>query len=244
MLHKPEESRIGISIAENYVFDETGGVVLTGPFKGMQMSRVKCWGGSRMAPMLLGCFEKELHWCLEEQIERLEKLPNPRIVNVGSAEGYYAVGLARRLPHPTVWAVDCDENSNRVCRLNADHNNVINLITEADVRDAMAAPDLIVADCEGNEVEYINYDNFPDVRKAAIIVELHDLPEKPNRPAQWTSRILFERCKDTHSITVMTEGGRDPNQYACLVGLDSDRRWTAVSEGRPCLMAWYYMRPK
>jgi len=49
---------------------------------------------------LLGTYEKEL----QDAIRALEKKRFGRIINVGAAEGYYAVGLARNFPNVPVVA--------------------------------------------------------------------------------------------------------------------------------------------
>src|SRR4051812_42950342 len=64
-------------------------VVLNGPFKDM---RFVCLGtSSGELPMVLGSFEAELHDHLERFLARAPRV----VVNIGCAEGYYAVGIAR-----------------------------------------------------------------------------------------------------------------------------------------------------
>lgn len=49
-------------------------------------------------PNLVGSYESELHLQIEQLI-----LERPQVViDVGCAEGYYAVGLAQRLPDATI----------------------------------------------------------------------------------------------------------------------------------------------
>src|SRR5689334_17519514 len=64
-------------------------IVDCGPFVGMRYLRSACC--ERILPKLLGSYEEEL-W---PALRRLAALPIPAVVNVGCAEGYYAVGLAR-----------------------------------------------------------------------------------------------------------------------------------------------------
>ena len=80
-----------------------------GPFQGMRF-------GSRAAegcylPKLLGCYEHELH----PIIARLPRRGYRRVVNIGCAEGYYAVGLARLLPTATVLAFDSTAGARKLC---------------------------------------------------------------------------------------------------------------------------------
>jgi hypothetical protein len=53
-------------------------------------------------PKLLGCYEQELHPALNRAIDTDYGV----ILNIGCAEGYYPVGLARVLPTAHVIAFD------------------------------------------------------------------------------------------------------------------------------------------
>ncbi len=55
-----------------------------------------------LSPMLLGTFEQELF----DVISRIIEVKPKTIVNVGCAEGYYAVGLSRALPETNVIAFE------------------------------------------------------------------------------------------------------------------------------------------
>ena len=62
--------------------------VQTGPFAGM---KYVCQSTGALCPKLLGCYESELHPAIAKAISRQPK----NIINVGCAEGYYAIGMAR-----------------------------------------------------------------------------------------------------------------------------------------------------
>jgi methylase of polypeptide subunit release factors len=74
--------------------------------------------------MWLGCHEEELHEVVHQQIARLQALAEPHIVNLGCAEGYYAVGMARRVPNAKVWIVDKDSKAIDIAHKNAAANDV------------------------------------------------------------------------------------------------------------------------
>src|SRR6185503_17662417 len=57
-----------------------------------------------LIPKLLGCYEAPL----QPQLRRLIAAGYDVVLNVGCAEGYYAVGLARLLPSAAVLAFDID----------------------------------------------------------------------------------------------------------------------------------------
>src|SRR5262249_46123396 len=75
-----------------------GGVV-AGPFAGTKLLLSPV--SARLLPSyLLGTAELELHGAIEELVERSYRT----VLNLGAADGYYAVGLARRLPSARVVA--------------------------------------------------------------------------------------------------------------------------------------------
>src|SRR5229473_2239235 len=69
-----------------------GQKVLNGPFQGMMLASGSAEGC--YVPKLLGCYEAELHPYVAEAAQRGYEA----IINVGTAEGYYAIGMARLLP--------------------------------------------------------------------------------------------------------------------------------------------------
>lgn len=92
--------------------------VLWGPFAGLRY--VPESAGSALIPKLLGCYEQELRLVLEALIRG-----KPRhIVNIGCAEGYYAVGLAWRLPKAEVGAYNSDSRAREFCARLARLNGV------------------------------------------------------------------------------------------------------------------------
>jgi hypothetical protein len=224
---------------EDWLYEQTGGVVQSGPFKEMKMLRELSWPDGALGPMLLGCHEQELHGPLEEEITRLADMEgDPLILNVGCAEGYYAVGLKRRLPLAKVWATDIYPEALRITAATAALNDV-ELVIERDPREALeAGPHLIVMDCEGAELEYLNPYTFPRLREAHIIVEIHQSKERD------TGNLLVEHWKPSHHIVCYWEGGRNPNEFEMLRNRASLVRWMSVCENRPCQMAWFVMRPK
>lgn len=224
-------------IINDWLYLHTKGIVQTGPFAGMKVPREEVWKDGSLGTKLLGCYEQELHGFIEQEIARLAVLPSPKIVNIGCAEGFYAVGLARRLPAATVYAVDINEAMAAAAAAAADMN-AVSLRIGCSIDEVYTAPDLLVVDCEGAEVEYLDQVRFPSLAWASIIVECHDFDH------QHTSKILAERFFLSHDIFVVVEGARNPNIFECLQQWHSMARWAAVSEGRPCMMNWFLMRPK
>ena len=103
---------------------KTAMTVQTGPFAGMVMHDVQTWGaGDDIGPQLLGTYEQELH----EWLNRFVLKSPSTIINIGCAEGYYAVGLARLLSTARVLGFDTDLRAQEACR----NNSILNRVTIA-----------------------------------------------------------------------------------------------------------------
>lgn len=207
-----------------------------GPFRGMVLPETSSWGDGDLAPKILGSYECELHPALERAFTRAPEL----VVNVGCAEGYYAVGAALRLPSATVHAFDLDEAALRVCAEAARPNGVVDRVR----LERRCEPDrlvdllgtcphaLVLLDCEGYERELITERTVPALADADLIVECHDFLEPG----------LCERLAGllrlSHEVEIVREGGRDPAAWPILHALSTLDRFLAVCEFRPSLMRW------
>src|SRR6516164_7021811 len=108
------------SLAINLLLKRTNGkfAVISGPFAGMQYLS-KSTSGAWLAK-LLGTYEMELHAVIENICTRDYAL----VLNVGAAEGYYAVGMARRLRTATVVAFEKEEEAQDLVVKLAELNSV------------------------------------------------------------------------------------------------------------------------
>jgi hypothetical protein len=222
------------------VYESTQGIVQGGPFRGMRLLRQKSWGAGEISPKLLGCYEAEL---IPSVIEAMAK-KYPKVINVGCAEGYYAVGLARRMPLARIVAYDTSRAAQSVCKDNAELNGVAGRVavrgecTRAALAEELAdgVPTFIVMDCEGAEMLLLDPASVP-LEHCDILVECHDLFNPEITPT------LLDRLSRTHSVERIEEGGRNPN-FPILRNQDSVSRWIAVCEFRSAPQHWLVFRRK
>ena len=80
-------------LIQNTLLKHQGTVVMQGPLAGLDFLPQSA-EGCHIAK-LLGCYEQPLQPYIEEAIASAY----PTILNIGCAEGYYAVGMARRMPN-------------------------------------------------------------------------------------------------------------------------------------------------
>ena len=83
--------------------------VLDGPFKGLKFV-AKSTEGCHI-PKLLGSYEQPLSPYIEEIISKNYS----NIINIGCAEGYYAVGLASRMKTVQILACDINIEAQKTC---------------------------------------------------------------------------------------------------------------------------------
>jgi hypothetical protein len=218
--------------------------VYKGSFEGMRY--VKTSLGSAYLPKLLGIYERELTDLIEETC-----LMKPSVVvDIGAAEGYYAVGFARRLPQTQVIAFEMEPSGRQLLAEMARLNGVAERLTirgkceQSDLVEIAARhPDAVyVIDVEGHEESLLGPLLVPAFYKASILVEVHEFSH-----FGMTER-LVSRFQDSHDIRIIWQEPRSSSEfpwrtlYTRLVS-KSYLDW-AVSEWRPIRMNWLWMKPK
>ncbi len=220
------------------LYEATGGRVATGPFAGMRLLQQPGWGATTdFASKILGTYEAELHTTIEALCTREPQ----EIINLGCADGFYAVGMALRVPSATVVAVDLDRDSLARCmeaaRLNQVGDRISTFQSIAAHADSIRDRSLWIVDIEGDEEKELSMDTYPCLRSASIVVECHDF----TRPG--VTGLLVDRFRSTHSIACIRQEARNPNALPLLARRPEPERWLAVSEGRPCAMHWLILDP-
>jgi hypothetical protein len=215
----------------------------SGPFAGMRY--IQSAAGSRLVPKLVGSYELELH----EWIEQLAKSGFRQVLVNGCAEGYYAVGLARRMPSAKVFAFDLEPRAQALCAELARLNDVSDRIEiQAGASPEVLAPldlanTLIVCDCEGYEKELLDPIRVPQLCECTILLELHDCF------VPGVTEALRNRFSQTHSVEIRPMQPRDPTRYPSLNCLSPRDRAAALDEdrtqnGRALEMSWALLQPK
>lgn len=211
--------------------------VRSGPFAGMNYV-VKSAEGA-LLPRLQGIYERELH----PDLVRFAGEGLEAIVDIGCAEGYYAVGMARLMPETRVYAHDIDPVARRRCALLATANDVTDrvIIGEvfegADFERFRGRRTLIFLDAEGIENELLDPDLYPALREMSVIVETHPMA----RPG--VTERLISRFEPSHAVVRL-----DPELNAAAVDpeLASSNHldmMLAAWEWRAGPTPWLVMRP-
>ena len=227
-------------LIQNTLLQQHGTVVLDGPLKGLDFLPQSAEGCH--IPKLLGCYEQPLLPHIEAAIQA----NYPLILNIGCAEGYYAVGMARRMAGSRVLAFDLNPKAQQVCAELVAKNDVTDRVTVG----ALFSPEdfaacagqrvLVLCDIEGAERELLNPAIAPTLAEMDLIVESHEclLPG--------ITQQLLERFSATHDITVVQDNGQRqlPNAPAWFNNLAHLDQLLAVWEWRSGPTPWLVMKAK
>ena len=227
-------------LIQNTLLQQNGTVVMQGPLQGLDFLPQSA-EGCHIAK-LLGCYEQPLQPFIEEAINA----QYPIILNIGCAEGYYAVGMAQRMPNTKVLAFDLNPTAQTTCAELAAKNGVVDrvqvgaLFKPEDFAAYAGQRVLVLCDIEGAEGELLNPQAAPAMAGMDMIVESHECL-KPG-----ITQALMERFKATHHITCVTDDGQRQlkNPPAWFVNLAHLDQLLATWEWRSGPTPWLVMRAK
>jgi hypothetical protein len=218
-----------------------------GLFDGMHYVNQSVCGS--IIPKYLGTYEVELKPIFKE----LLKISFKSIIDVGAAEGYYAVGCALKFPHAQVIAYEATEegrlllkeviNSNGV----ADRVQICGICTpELLLNDVKLYNNeenlLLIMDVEGAEEYILSLCTATDLKNFHILIELHD----------WVDEKMGDRIIDKFSATHLSQLILARKRIAS--DFQAPEFWIlrkfllpsllAFSYERPLPMRWLYLEPK
>lgn len=185
--------------------------------------------GSAYLPKLVGSYECELHGAVADIVSKDYDV----IVDIGCAEGYYAIGFARALPKAQVYAFDTDALGRKLCQAMARENSVSGRVKVAGKCDASLLNSLlgtrralVISDCEGCEYDLLRLDFVAGLKQADLLVELHNCVSAEQQQA------FLKQFEATHSINLVDTQERHPADYPALSFLRLKQQHLAVNEFR------------
>ena len=227
-------------LIQNTLLEKNGVGVLQGPLKGLNFVEQSSEGCH--VAKLLGCYEQPLQPYLLRAINR----NYGTLINIGCAEGYYAVGLAVAMPNTNSLAFDTDENAQKACADLAKKNGVadrvkigkhFNIQKFADYESHNA---LVLCDIEGAERDLLDPIKAPALSNLDIIVESHECL------VRGITEELTRRFSSSHNIIRVNDNGQRsleeaPKWFAEMAHLD---QLLATWEWRSGPTPWLVMDAK
>jgi len=215
-----------------------------GVFRGLKYPMEKSVG-SVLIPKLLGSYEQEL----QPLLQRLIPQNYSEIVDIGCAEGFYAIGLGRLFPASKIFAYDTNPEGLRLCRLMAQANQVENRLVTGSFCDAMALQNLpltrralVVSDCEGYEKHLFTTKTVRKLNTHDVLIEVHDFVDIT------ISAQLREAFQATHDLEIIQSVDdikkAQTYEYPELAAFDLSQRKLLLAEHRPSIMEWFYFSPR
>lgn len=220
-------------------------VVAYGPFEGLNLDRDVWWGRYDLTTKMLGVYEEHV---TAKLCELLKKTNGP-FVDIGAADGYFALGVAVGRLAKQVYAyeisaegrqklsrnihlngcedgvtVEAEANYESIARLVDVHENIVGLI-----------------DIEGAEYGFLDARMLELMRNSRLIVELHpwlveDGIEKEKR--------MLNLAEDFFRVSFIERETYNPNGFSELQEFSDHERLLAFSEGRKRNMKWLVLEPK
>lgn len=221
------------------------GRIQGGAFAGMRYITTSVCSAN--SPKWIGTYEMELRGI----IERWRRLHFATIVDVGAAEGYYAIGCALAWPESQVIAFETEpagrELISELIELNGLQSRVrIEGMCEPDDLARVlppSGPTLVIMDVEGAENALLDPDRTAALKNCHILVEVHDFIDRQ------IADTLSRRFSHSHEIEEIWSRDRELKDYIWPHGLVYRcyllRTLHAFSnEWRPGRMRWFAMTPR
>jgi len=218
--------------------------VLNGVFSGLKYPSLTI-SEAALVPKIIGSYEYQLQPWFRKIIET----NYTDIIDVGSAEGYYAVGLATKMPNTTVHCYDINEKDINFSKQMAEINNVRNMTwnTYCDDKTLMnfqrKGKTLIICDCEGFELQLFTDQVIQHCKDVDMLIELHDVVNPI------ISSTLLSRFQSTHTFSVVNNSNVHYDGITGVETLSAKEKEFAMCEHRGGLfkntyMEWVFLTPK
>lgn len=225
------------------VYQRLGGVVRYGPLAGMRLIEASSWGNDKAAK-LLGFYEHELMAALVPALG-----PDKLFVDIGAADGFYAVGLLKAGLAERCIAFELTPAGRQVIEHTAaamglaERIQIHGACDEALLQRTLECLDrsrlVLLCDVEGAEFEILSESVLAGLAGAHLFIEIHD--HGAYGPERYAA--LRERAARWFRVEEIHKAGRNPYHYAELRDLDDTDHWLVCSEGRDPDQKWLALRP-
>ena len=192
---------------------------------------------SALLPKILGSYEEPIHDWIGEVINNKK---HKNIINIGCAEGYYAVGFALHLPNSKITAYDINIEARKALHELQTLNKIKNIEIKAacshlELNRKSKSNTLMFCDIEGAEKDLLDPTKVPNLKYVDIIVETHDcfFPG--------ITEELIRRFYHTHRIRIVVDYPHRQKKYITPIKFNDEQYKTIINEKRPLFMKYMYL---
>lgn len=225
-------------------YDLCCGVVQYGPFCGLKLNKDTWWGKSDLGSQCLGLYEAEI-------LEYLRAAGNKKyktFVDIGAADGYYAIGMLVSGLVDNVVCFEVSETGQAAIQENWKTNDSVGQLKvfgEANTSSIKALSKetlkdaFVLIDIEGYEFELLNTDVIQHLKGCDLIIEVHNWVDD----FQIKYETLLRELSGFFNINMLDSVERQTSNIDLLRSYTDDNRLLLVSERRPCRMRFLHLTP-
>jgi len=173
------------------------------------------------------------------------------LINLGAADGYYAIGslVAKLFKKTYCYEISTSSQKNIIenAKLNKVSNNVEvfgiathKFANELINRGVNLSKSVVICDIEGSEFALFTKEVLAMLKRSIVIIEIHDWQKNG---AKKLSK-LRENAKRYFNISEIITGSRDSNNFKELALLRNSDKWLICSENRQFGQKWLKLEPK
>ena len=245
VLKQPNEMQRAKNKVLNKIIQEHDYKVAYGNFKGMKLNKNIYWAKNDLITYILGVYEKHVL----EKLTEFSKRGNFPFIDIGAADGYFAVGMAFSKIFNKVYAFEIDESRRASLNKNAENNlckDKIVIYREANFDSIKKIVDenngaVILFDIEGSEFDLLDKKLLECLANCYIVCELHPLLINNGYDKQQT---LINNSKAFFNVSIIQRDCYCPNKFSELNEFKDEERLVAFGEGRENNMQWLVLEPK
>tara|TARA_B110000003_G_C16511587_1_gene481444 strand:- start:2 stop:880 length:879 start_codon:yes stop_codon:yes gene_type:complete len=245
ILKQPNEMQRAKNKVLDKIIREHGYKVAYGNFKGMKLNKDIYWAKNDLITHILGVYEKHVL----EKLTEFSKRGNFPFIDIGAADGYFAVGMAFSKIFKKVYAFEINESGRVSLDKNAENNQCKDKIVindEANFNSIKKIVDenngaVILFDIEGSEFDLLDQKLLESLTNCYIVCELHPLLVNSGYDKQ---QALINNSKAFFNVSIIQRDSYCPNKFSELNEFTDDERLLAFGEGRENNMNWLILEPK
>ena len=226
------------------VFDKCNGTVQRGLFKGLKLAANPWWGGLDLGSQCLGYYEQEI-------LELISELPDEAtrtFIDIGAADGYYAVGMLLTKKAEKCICFEASEAGQAAIRdawiLNGAPGEleIYGLANQTALLSLPKFEDgktLALVDIEGGEFNLLTEAVIDKLAGSIVIIEVHE----------WETdfltnyEALIYRLQKKFDLFKIPRTNKKVVNDANLRDFTDDNRQLLVSERRPSNMRFLFLTP-